>query len=458
MDDDLERRLIDSIHRDPSRVALLLGAGLSMAPPSDLPSASDLARECYRRYQARVGEQLPEDVRANLGRLASTLWNRDQLRSPFLQDIVPWDYFHGKFNDGHEAVADFLICGAVDFVVTTNFDTLVEDAAQILNRPSLEPALDGREVQDIGRARHNPYVKMHGCHKKSRRETLWSEQQLTCPPYSDRRIPTTIRWLTGLLEYRHIIIIGFWTDWSYINALLDDCLFGLDAGDQLFVTVVDTKSTGELERSAPNLWNWVASQDDVTFHHERQSGADFLEDLRVSYSRRFLNRAIIQGAPRPTCHGLPTDLTGRQLYHLRKDFTGAVANDPVTQKDPGQGEARVGEMHETLLGAGGQMVDGIRYRIRGQIIRLVNGSGYRLSTVKRMVTAELGSPLEVDVVVCVGAQADPSVAHLVRDVGERENVHAGDGKSVVDAGHNSTWVTDVEFQRWLNEGGGDEDN
>ena len=56
MDQNTRNRLLESIHAD--RLVVLCGAGLSMAPPSNLPSAWSIANECHDRYCQTVDPDL----------------------------------------------------------------------------------------------------------------------------------------------------------------------------------------------------------------------------------------------------------------------------------------------------------------------------------------------------------------------------------------------------------------
>jgi hypothetical protein len=67
MDDDIAARLLASIHSN--RLVILCGAGLSMAPPSNLPSAARLAQNCADRYHEITGQLLDDDLRTDLEKL-----------------------------------------------------------------------------------------------------------------------------------------------------------------------------------------------------------------------------------------------------------------------------------------------------------------------------------------------------------------------------------------------------
>ena len=152
-------------------LAVICGAGLSMSPPTCVPSAAELARICGDRYTQITQNQLPDDVRCDLERVVDYFLQLDRFRE-FL-DFVPWETFSRNPNRGHSAIADFLCCGALTFAATTNFDTHIEDAAFELGERDFRSALDGVEAAKLP-DRHRPLLKLHGCHKRDSSNTLWA--------------------------------------------------------------------------------------------------------------------------------------------------------------------------------------------------------------------------------------------------------------------------------------------
>ncbi len=57
------------------------------------------------------------------------------------------------------------------------------------------------------------------------------------------------------LPQRDVLIVGYWTDWDYLNRVLLSCL-----GNALprAVVIVDPSSSEALEVKAPDLWAWAA--------------------------------------------------------------------------------------------------------------------------------------------------------------------------------------------------------
>ena len=118
-------RLLGSI--EANRLVLLCGAGLSMPPPSELMSAVRVSRACYDKYHPI--KALPAEMRDDIDQLAGHFLATGEFESVFIGSLVPWNDLVGQPNHGHAAVADFLICGAADAVLSANFDTLIEQWA-----------------------------------------------------------------------------------------------------------------------------------------------------------------------------------------------------------------------------------------------------------------------------------------------------------------------------------------
>src|ERR1700741_3497737 len=121
--DDGVAHALNSLLND--RLALLAGAGLSMAPPSSLPSAAALAAAAKHKYDAMYGAArapLAEGVEDQ----AEFFFQRGELATVYFRTLVDQNAFAGQPNAGHFAVADLLLVRAIQTGVTTNVDTLIE--------------------------------------------------------------------------------------------------------------------------------------------------------------------------------------------------------------------------------------------------------------------------------------------------------------------------------------------
>jgi hypothetical protein len=76
------------------------------------------------------------------------------------------------------------------------------------------------------------------------------------------------------LPNKDLVVIGFWTDWGYLNDVLANAL---DAGGFNSVTVINRADAAELEAKAPKLWAML-NAGTVTFLHVQGSSTEALEE------------------------------------------------------------------------------------------------------------------------------------------------------------------------------------
>jgi hypothetical protein len=396
------------------RLVIFSGAGLSMPAPSHVPSAAALARECARRFEEDTGETLPADLLEDIEGQARFFRERGQLQSYFLARLVDWMPFAGEPNAGHFAIADFLLCNAIDLSISANIDILVERAAEALGSTTFLSAVRGSEAAI--RREHQPLLKLHGCYKRGPEQTLWCREQLSEQPWVEQ-LEDSVRWLAGGLTQRDVLFVGYWTDWAYLNQALDAVL--RDQAPRA-VTLVDPSSPEELERKAPSLWAW-AHRDGITFNHVRLSGTDFLNELRRRFSLGLLKKVAAVAKPAykalkkqdapdfPPADGVSTD----DLYDLRRDWSGVGRSQVTRRREPDGSDELLGQIFFELVAAGA-VLDGSTLRLNGHKVRLVKGAGRMLYSLK----SDLGemSPFDApDVTVCAGAHDDGgAAAHIVR--------------------------------------------
>lgn len=124
------------------------------------------------------------------------------------------------------------------------------------------------------------------------------------------------------LPGRDLVVVGFWTDWGYLNDVLANA-FGITNANS--VTVIDPSTLANLQAKAPNLWTKLNGLS-RTFEHVQASGADALEELRTAYSKSWARRyyalgeKLVQAAGIAAVEKAPFDaLVGEHLYDLRRD-------------------------------------------------------------------------------------------------------------------------------------------
>lgn len=438
MDARVRTQLLGSIHAN--RLAVICGAGLSMGPPTNLPSATALASRAAEQYGLITGVQVPDEAKGDLEILARLIWSNNHLRSVFIDKIVEWAQFRHKPNGGHEAIADFVLCGAADVVVSTNYDTHIEDAALHLGERDFLASLDGDDANTI-EPRHKPLLKLHGCCAVDRGNTVWLVEQLNEPPV-DGRIRSSQAWLRGRLRQRDLLFVGFWSDWGYLNEILESVITGIDPTEQRQVILVDPEDPEKLRSKAPGLWRWAEEHEQVMFTHVRAFGEEFLDDLRRELSRQFLRRLhyasrtnfeAVGGDPAGVDADPFASLDTTTLYALRRDVTGRAPDSHVRTLNPDD-LRMVGAAHLLLLSLGASVV-GPAFDLNGKTVRVVNGAGKLLSYVRAEFDAAATHSTPVDVVVCVSATDDPMPSNFVRPATHPDLVRTAVSRSWVTERH-----------------------
>lgn len=240
--------------------------------------------------------------------------------------------------------------------------------------------------------------------------------------------------MTANLRQKDLLVVGFWSDWDYLNQLIGGAVQGLAP---LSVTVVDLSSARDLEHKAPDLWA-LAHQPHVTFTHVQESGADALDELRRAFSEGYLRqilaagRAVFENATGVACDPAWLQECGfdsEGLYNWRRDAEGVPATHPATSKRPSNSEA-LGYFH-LLLRRAGAVSEPQGYRLAGQQIRVVNGAGSFLSSVEARFVEPPAAP-SADIFVAAGATDLGLPAHVVR---------TGVAGSVVRPAARGRWLT-----------------
>jgi hypothetical protein len=398
LDPETRQRLLESI--EGGRLLILCGAGLSMPPPSCLMSAVQVARACYKKHEPI--EVLPPEYQENIEQLAAYFYAHHDFKR-FL-DLVPWNDLVGEPNEGHAAAADLLITRAVKAVLSANFDLLIEQFAWA-HKIQLTGALTAQEAEEFGEL-SSPLLKFHGCLNRGKSDTIWTKLQLADAPVSDR-VQSCSNWMALKFPGAHLLVIGFWTDWDYLNQIIENALAvgGFEA-----VTVIDLDASETLAGKAQGLWEKLTSVGE-RFKHIRESSADVLKELQVEFSRMYARKFFASGASLAEEAGKPVApakiaehidaLTLVELYALRQDVDGVPYNRAARTKSPPGAAQQAALAHLLLLHANAAR-QGAWYFYSGKKIRVVQAGGKALSTLK----AEYKEPSlfeQPDVVLCAGA-------------------------------------------------------
>ncbi len=400
MSPEIITRLLASMNA--GRLLVVCGAGLSMAPPSSLPSALTVAKRCFEKYRLESDPNCDPALRDNLEALAEHFAGLDTLQSVFIEHLVPWNAFMRQPNTGHAAIADFLITRAAVAGISSNYDTLIERCAWDYGS-DFRGSLDGDEAT-ADFVRQAPLLKFHGCSFRDRPATVWAPSQLNDPTIS-ARIALSKVWMAANLRQKDLLVVGFWSDWEYLNTVIGEALSHVQP---LSVTVIDLSATNVLEQKAPQLWE-IANAQNVAFEHVQESGAVALDELRRAFSSNYLRQVLDAGRTAfEQTTGIQCDpawlnvenFDSEALYGLRRDAEGVSAAEPAKLLRPANTEA-LGFFHLLLRQAGAaQRPDG--YELNGRSIRVINGAQTVLGTLRGRFI-EPPAAMQSDIVVAVGA-------------------------------------------------------
>ncbi|WP_029066185.1 SIR2 family protein [Labrenzia sp. DG1229] len=385
-----------------------------MATPSNLPSARAVAEKCFDRYRLESDPNCDLALRQDLEALAEHFAGLNTLISVFIEHLVPWPDFVRPSNAGHAAIADFLITRAAVAGISSNYDTLIERRAWEYGS-EFRGSLDGDEAT-VDSAHRGALLKFHGCENRDRNSTVWTPSQLDDPTIANR-IEKSKTWLAANLRQKDLLVVGFWSDWDYLNAVLGAALVDVQP---LSVTVVDLSPTDALEAKAPDLWK-IAHAENVVFEHVRESGADVLDELRRAFSTSFLRQILAAGqnafeedtgaACNPDWLNME-NFDSETLYAWRRDAEGVSSAEPATRIRPGNSEA-LGFFHLLLRQSGAvERADG--YELNGRMIRVINGAESILGSLRARFI-EPPAAIAADIVVAVGATNLGVPSNVVRD-------------------------------------------
>ena len=412
------------------RLALLAGAGLSMAPPSNLPSAARVASDAKKIYDGTYGATRAP-LADRLEEQAQFFFERGELSTVYLRTLIDPHAFAGRPNVGHFAAADLLLVGGVRTAVTTNVDTLIETAGQML-LGHVGVGIDANGVSALP-VEMSPLLKIHGCRAIDPDHTVWAAAQLDVSPVRER-ITSSADWLRIRLLDRDLLIVGYWTDWDYLNAVLGA---SLGAVRPARVIVVDPASAAMFAEKAPALYA-LGDRATISFQHVTASGADFLDALRLAFSRTFVRRMLHAGADEYQTHTgsqvsvewtEPPALDNDVLWQVRRDLEGRTPTQPARERTPPD-EPLIG-LTLIQLRAHGAVSDGPYWVLDGKRIRVLRAGNMPLHRVQAAFEREVAPIVAPDIVVAVGAEALPLPAQIAR----------GDQRATIARGTHSRWTT-----------------
>ncbi len=409
------------------RLAVLCGAGLSMAPPSNLPSAAEIAQNAKRTYDAVYGvtrDPLP----AAIGEQAEFFFGRGELGTVYLRTLIDKNTFAGPPNLGHQALADLLLVGSIQTAVSTNVDTMIETAGQLLFG-QIGVGIDRDAVATL-LPTVSPLLKVHGCWTLDPSNTVWAPGQLATEPVKTR-VTSSADWLKIRLLDRDLVIVGYFTDWDYLNGVLEQTLGEVRPAR---VLVVDPSDGSSLETKAPSLYT-LGKRASSAFEHVQMSGADFLDRLRLEFSRAFARRVMWGGVRAFEASKMsavdpawaePVTPDSMTAWQIRRDLEGCRPNRPATAKAPAD-EPTLG-LTILQLRARGATPEGPYWLIDGRRVRIIRTPNQLLHQVEEAYARERPSVVAPDVTIAVGAEASSLPPHIVRGSGRGTIVRSSVGR------------------------------
>ena len=400
-----------------------------MAEPSSIPSAAKLAERAKEKYDGTYGAaRAPLPV--TIDEQAQFFFERGELLTVYLRTYVDQDAFSAQPNSGHLSVADLMLIQGISTTVSTNVDALIETAGNML-LGHIGKGMTRASVQRLPDTK-SPLLKIHGCWSDPE-GTIWAPGQIDVEPINTR-IGECRQWLELRLANRDLLIVGYWTDWDYLNDVLENSLGSVNPSR---VIVVDPCDSAEFEEKAPALHS-LGRRATVEFRHVRCSGDTFLEKLRVDFSKTFIRRTLHLG------RGEFERSSGRQadaawleprtedahvLWQARRDLEGCNPNEPAKRRDPAD-EPLVG-MTLLQLQALGADFDGGYWNLDGQCIRVIRAPNRALHEVEAAFAKDAAPAAAPDITVAVGAESYALPQSIVR---------GGDGGSVV-RGSGGRWLS-----------------
>jgi hypothetical protein len=402
---------LDALHA--GRLALLCGAGVSMASPSNLPSAAQLAAAAKLKYDGLYGATRPP-LPIPIEDQAEFFFQRGELGTIYLRTFIDHHAFAGRANSGHYAIAELLLVRGIQAAISTNVDTLIETAGTML-LGKIGVGIDRNTIVSVP-PDISPLLKVHGCWSRDQENTVWAPGQLNVEPVRSR-IDGSREWLSIQLLDRDLIIVGYFTDWDYLNGTLERTLGEVRPAR---VVVVDPGDAALLAAKAPVL-HALGLRATSRFCQVKRSGSDFLEHLRVEFSRSFV-RTVLHGG-KDAYAGLkgvaadpswlePTAAEAETLWSMRRDLEGCRPNQPAHERVPPD-EPLIG-LTILQLRSSGATADGPYWLLGGRRVRVLRTPNQPLHHVQAMYEREPPPVVAPDVIIAVGAEAQTLPAHIVR--------------------------------------------
>lgn len=228
--DEVLKELLYSIQN--KRIAILCGAGISYSPPSNLPTGNALKKKIlWQLLDCNSGKKIRKKIFNKTDNILDRILNYQfeyfmstlNNNIPIVDSIVTL-YQKGLPNLTHSFIAQLLINGYSSMVLTTNFDTKIEEAVKQLNQ-EFESKLRklNKEERFNDALLENDFpilIKLHGCISEplTIRTTLDAVASFTLV---EKRVPL-IRYFFGEADH-DILVLGYsFSDEYDVNTIVRD--------------------------------------------------------------------------------------------------------------------------------------------------------------------------------------------------------------------------------------------
>jgi hypothetical protein len=247
---------------DEGRLTFYVGAGLSMSPPTDLPSGDKVQELIADRARKLLGIEVPEPAGTQptleeLGDAAAAVGHEtlDRLRA-LAADAI--DFTHVLPNFGHEAVALLLREGIVE-VLSVNWDCGVESAARDLD---FEVVRILRQQDRADRPMGPVMDKLNGCASQPPTLRITREEVDVPQAWAAHRVGSVLTDTT-------VVFVGLGTVGKYVSDGVEQMLEA-SKGRTVPIVVVSTSLSDDWKAALGD------SADDA---HAGQRAEAFLDDL-----------------------------------------------------------------------------------------------------------------------------------------------------------------------------------
>lgn len=142
--------VLDAVVSCESRIVMVIGAGCSKERPTSLPLASECAEEGYRKLvEDEVIQEIEGLDKKDLSAVADAAYEATGSNDALVQRLSPQQFQNARPNYGHKLVVALMLEGAIQDVVTLNYDLALSNAvSQVAGSTKKISHIHGPEQHD----------------------------------------------------------------------------------------------------------------------------------------------------------------------------------------------------------------------------------------------------------------------------------------------------------------------